>query len=209
MNDKLKNRILCAGFVLITAGGFLLHLICPDKMLSISERRRLAQASEVTLTAVLGGKFATSFDDYALDQFPGRDSFRTLKAIVQYYVLRQKDNNGVFLAEGNIGKLEFPLSESSALRAAEKFMSLKAQYFPIPTFIFRSCRTKAISLRSATAILRLIMKRWSPSFGKTRKAYNTSTCSIRSLRINTTPQTRTGGRNACTIRRCASRKGLA
>lgn len=130
MNDKLKNRILCAGFVLITAGGFLLHLICPDKMLSISERRRLAQASEVTLTAVLGGKFATSFDDYALDQFPGRDSFRTLKAIVQYYVLRQKDNNGVFLAEGNIGKLEFPLSESSALRAAEKFMSLKAQYFP-------------------------------------------------------------------------------
>lgn len=130
MNDKLKNRILCAGFVLITAGGFLLHLICPDKTLSISERRRLAQAPEVTLTAVLGGKFATSFDDYALDQFPGRDSFRTLKAIMQYYVFRQKDNNGVFLAEGNIGKLEFPLSESSALRAAEKFMSLKAQYFP-------------------------------------------------------------------------------
>ena len=124
MNDKLKNRILCAGFVLITAGGFLLHLICPDKTLSISERRRLAQAPEVTLTAVLGGKFATSFDDYALDQFPGRDSFRTLKAIMQYYVFRQKDNNGVYIKDGYAAKLEYPMNESSIDHAAERFRYL-------------------------------------------------------------------------------------
>ncbi len=130
MNPKLKNRILCALFALVTAGGFLLHLLLPDKALSVPERRKLAQMPEATLASVLGGKFTAAFDDYALDQFPARDAFRTLKAVVQYYVLRQKDNNGIFLAEGNIGKLEYPLSESSVLRAAEKFVSLKAQYFP-------------------------------------------------------------------------------
>ncbi len=130
MNDKLKNRILCAAFVFIIAVGFALHLLMPDKALSISERRKLAQAPSMSLTSMLSGKFSTAFDDYVLDQFPGRDSFRTLKAIVQYYVLRQKDNNGIFLAEGNIGKLEYPLSESSVLRAAQKICSLREQYFP-------------------------------------------------------------------------------
>ena len=106
MNDKLKNRTLCAAFVFIIAVGFALHLLMPDKALSISERRKLAQAPSMSLTSMLSGKFSTAFDDYVLDQFPGRDSFRTLKAIVQYYMLHQKDNNGIFLAEGNIGKLE-------------------------------------------------------------------------------------------------------
>ena len=118
MSDKIKNRILCAVFAFILAGGLIAHLAWPDNARSTAERRTLAQAPAFSLSAMLSGKFAQNLDDYALDQFPARDSFRTLKAVVQYYLLQQKDNNGVFLAEGNIGKLEYPLSESSVLRAA-------------------------------------------------------------------------------------------
>ncbi len=130
MSDKIKNRILCAVFAFTLAGGLIAHLAWPDNARSTAERRTLAQAPAFSLSAMLSGKFAQNLDDYALDQFPARDSFRTLKAVVQYYLLQQKDNNGVFLAEGNIGKLEYPLSESSVLRAAEKIRSLQAQYFP-------------------------------------------------------------------------------
>ncbi len=130
MPEKLKNRVLAALFILVAAGGFLWHIISPDRPLSTAERRKLAEVPKITLSSALDGTLAGDFDDYALDQFPARDAFRTLKAAVQYYVLRQKDNNGVFLAEGNIGKLEYPLSESSTLKAAEKFVSLAEKYFP-------------------------------------------------------------------------------
>ena len=130
MQNKLRDRILAAVFAIAVAGGFLWHILCPDLALSTSERRKLAQAPAVTLSNALSGKLASDFDTYVLDQFPARDGFRTLKAVVQYYLLQQKDNNGIFLADGSIGKLEYPLSESSARSAGEKFTALKERYFP-------------------------------------------------------------------------------
>ncbi len=130
MHDKLKNRILAALFVLIVSGGFLLHVFLPDLARSAAERRSLAQLPETSLSSFLSGGFSRNFDTYALDQFPFRDTFRSVKAFVQYKLLHRKDNNGIFLAEGHIGKLEYPLSESSALRAAEKFVKLRDTYFP-------------------------------------------------------------------------------
>ncbi|MBE5784707.1 MAG: hypothetical protein E7330_02820 [Clostridiales bacterium] len=130
MHDKLKNRILAALFVLIVTGGFLLHVLLPDKTLSTAERRSLAKLPQVSLSSLLGGNFSQNFDTYALDQFPFRDAFRSVKAFVQYKLLGRKDNNGIFLTEGHIGKLEYPLSKSSARRAAEKFVQLRDTYFP-------------------------------------------------------------------------------
>lgn len=130
MHDKLKNRILAALFLLIVAGGFLLHVFLPDAARSTAERRSLAKLPEITLSSLLGGKFSQNFDTYALDQFPFREGFRSVKAFVQYKLLGRKDSNGIFLAEGHIGKLEYPLSESSAYRAAEKFVQLRDTCFP-------------------------------------------------------------------------------
>ena len=61
----------------------------------------------------------TEFEDYTLDQFPLRDRFRTLKALVHYNVLRQLDNNGIYLAEGQAAQVEYPLSQSAVDHAAQ------------------------------------------------------------------------------------------
>lgn len=95
---------------------------------SEAERRKLAQMPPITTESVLDGKFMSDFDSYTLDQFPLRDSFRKLKALFSYNVLRQADNNGIYIAQGYAAKLEYPLNVASAQGAAEKFQKLYDLY---------------------------------------------------------------------------------
>ena len=53
-----------------------------------------------------------------------REQFRTLKALMGLYVFGQKDNNGVYLADGSAAKLEYPLNEGSVAHAADRFRYL-------------------------------------------------------------------------------------
>ena len=66
----------------------------------------------------------SDFEGYALDQFPLRDEWRTLKALNRLYVYRQKDNNGVYIKDGYAAKLEYPMNEGSIDHAAERFRYL-------------------------------------------------------------------------------------
>ena len=104
--EKRKNlAVVCltAAFLL----GFLVwSLLKPDDTVSQSERRKLAQKPELTAASVLNGTFMTDFESYTLDQFPLRDGFRRLKAAVLLDMLREKDNNGIYLADGYAAKLE-------------------------------------------------------------------------------------------------------
>lgn len=83
----------------------------PAGKTSEAERRPLAQFPAVSADSLLSGKFVTEFEDYTLDQFPGRDLFRQLKAFVHYNVLGQKDNNGIYIADGYAAKLDYPVNE--------------------------------------------------------------------------------------------------
>lgn len=80
---------------------------------SESERRKLAQKPELKGEAVLDGSFMGAFADYAVDQFPLRDQFRSVKALFSYYAVRQLDNNGYFVHDGYIVKQTYPLNQSS------------------------------------------------------------------------------------------------
>ena len=126
--EKRKNfAVVCltAAFLL----GFLLwSLLKPDDAVSQSERRKLAQKPELTAAAVLSGDFMTKFESYSLDQFPLRDGFRRLKAAVLLDVLREKDNHGIYIADGYAAKLEYPLDETSVQHAAERFQFLYKTY---------------------------------------------------------------------------------
>ena len=99
----------------------------PDAV-STQERRELAQFPELTAENLQSGKFMTDFESYTLDQFPLRNSFRRLKAGFHYGVLRQKDNNGIYLTQGHAGKLEYPLNESAAQRALEIFQKITQKH---------------------------------------------------------------------------------
>ena len=100
----------------------------PTEEVSDTERRKLAQFPKISAQTLLSGKFMSEFQDYTLDQFPGRDSFRQLKALFHYDVLRQCDNNGIYLADGYAAALEYPLNETSVGNAAEKFVAIYDTY---------------------------------------------------------------------------------
>lgn len=83
------------------------------KETSLSERRPLKQFPELSAETILNGKFMSEFEGYTLDQFPGRDIFRRVKSLVHYNVLKQKDNNDIYIADGYAAKLEYPVNEAA------------------------------------------------------------------------------------------------
>lgn len=100
----------------------------PVKDISETERRPLAQWPEITLSSLLDGRFMEKFDSYTLDQFPLRDTFREIKSLFHYYVLQQKDNNGIYLKDGYAAKLEYPLDTASVQRATDIFQNIYDTY---------------------------------------------------------------------------------
>ncbi len=100
----------------------------PSQPFSDAERRPLAQMPELSADSVLSGSFMTDFEDYTLDQFPLRNSFRTIKSLFHTYILGQKDNNGIYLSQGYAAKQEYPLREDSVAHALDRFQKLYDNY---------------------------------------------------------------------------------
>ena len=121
MMKKLKNGLLiglpAAFLVLFSVWG----LLKPDQSISQSERRPLASFPTPQWETIESGTFMADFETYTLDQFPLRDSFRTLKAITALQLFRQKDNHDLYQAQGFLAKLEYPFDRSSVTYAAERF----------------------------------------------------------------------------------------
>ena len=115
---------LIAVWVLLTAFVWF----SPAKDISEAERRQLAQFPELSVQTLLDGKFMEKFEDYTLDQFPLRDSFRSLKALFSRHVLRQQDNNGIYMADGYIAELCYPLDDGSVSHALKQFQTVYDLY---------------------------------------------------------------------------------
>lgn len=128
MQDKTKNIIVTIGFVFILMLVFLINILAKDKDISLSERRKLAQFPQVSISKLLKGETTSKFEDYAVDQFVGRDTFRTIKAFYSTNIYKQKDNNNLFAKDGAIYKMEYPLSETNIKKSAEKINKVYNTY---------------------------------------------------------------------------------
>ena len=95
---------------------------------TIAERRPLSQMPQISANAVFNGKFTADFEDFTLDQFPLRDTFRKVKALFHYNVLGQSDNNGLYLVNDTVAKLEYPLNETSVNYAVSRLQYLYDTY---------------------------------------------------------------------------------
>ena len=92
---KRKASIATAAVFLAVLFGFsLLHLALPDREVSRSERRRLAQLPP------LSSGFSDKLEEYMLDQFPLREQLRTVNSLVRLYGLGQADIHGIYLQGG-------------------------------------------------------------------------------------------------------------
>ncbi len=129
MENKAKNILVSVLFCLFLVGGALFCILKPADDYSMSERRELKKFPKITWASVLNTSWMSSFEDYTLDQFPLRDTFRSLKALTHYYVYGQKDNNDVYLVGNHVSKLETPLKENEVLHAADRFEAIYDKFY--------------------------------------------------------------------------------
>ncbi len=121
MNKKTFNIIICALACTLVLSGFLLCVFLPKDDYSDSERRQLASFPELSVSSLLTGKFMDSFEDYAVDNFPFRDTLRSIKAYFSYYALNQKDKNKIYVHDGYIASMDYPYDKKSVDYAASRF----------------------------------------------------------------------------------------
>lgn len=128
MGKKIQYAACIVCFAaFIAALGLVCFLKEPVDVLE-SERRKAAQFPEFSVDAVMDKSFFDSLEDYLADQFPLRDTFRSVKASIQLRLLGQKDNNGIYTADGHISELDSKLNESSVENAAKKLNSVYDKY---------------------------------------------------------------------------------
>lgn len=127
MNKKIR-AVGAAVLVVIWAALTGFAWFAPAKDISEAERRPLQQWPTLSAQTLLNGNFMKRFEDYTLDQFPWRDTFRTVKSLFHYYAMQQLDNNDIYIADGYAAKLEYPLNQVSVDHVNRKFNHLYETY---------------------------------------------------------------------------------
>lgn len=99
----------------------------PDAI-SQSERRELAQKPTFSAESIWDGSAFESAETYLLDQFPGRDLFRRVKAFSRFCLLGQKENHGIVFADGQAASLSDALTEKSVEVYLKRLNTLYNEY---------------------------------------------------------------------------------
>ncbi|MBQ8504471.1 MAG: hypothetical protein IJ491_09395 [Clostridia bacterium] len=125
---KIRYIAIILVFSLLIGGTSLLGIAKSDEEISAWERRRLQQLPELSWSSLQSGDFMKNFESYLSDQFPLRDSLRRLKARIHFNVLGQKDNSGIYIAEGHAGKLDPVLNDDLVQGFTDKVTELYDTY---------------------------------------------------------------------------------
>ncbi len=128
MEDRTKNIVITIGFVAILTILFWANILKQNQEISITERRKLAQFPEITLKKLINGEVSNKIEKYTVDQFIGRDTFRSVKSFFSMNLLRQKDNNELFEKDGAIYKIEYPLKEQNLNQSLDKINEIYEKY---------------------------------------------------------------------------------
>lgn len=128
MSEKMKNRMLPLVMAMFIGGMCLVSVFTPDKEYSNAERRRLAGMPELSVETIWNGRFMKDFESYTLDQFPLRETFRSIKASAELSLFGKKTVNGYYTVEESISKLEYPMNTQMLDNAVNKFDYLYETY---------------------------------------------------------------------------------
>lgn len=124
MKLKVKNVVVTVAISLFFLIGFLMCIFHEPVDISESERRVLAKFPKLTWAEIVDGTSIDAFEDYTLDQFPLRDTFRSIKAFVHFNIFRQMDNNDLYVVKGSVSKLEYPLNPEMVDYAADHWTAI-------------------------------------------------------------------------------------
>lgn len=125
---KISQYLTIGLFSLIILALGIYGIIQPDKELSLTERRKLASFPTFTWDSFFEGTYTEDFSEYVSDQFPARDSFRTLASLSRLNLFKQSDAAGLYLNDGYIYKLDYPLNEERVIKFATKTNEIYEKY---------------------------------------------------------------------------------
>lgn len=128
MNDKIRYIVTIALSAVLVFGLSAWFLLREPVIYSEAERRKLALLPEFSFSDVISGKYMKDFEDASPDQFPLRDIFRSIKAYASEYIFNKMDNNKIFVADGHLSKLEYPMKEDMLDHASDKFSYIYDEY---------------------------------------------------------------------------------
>ena len=125
---KVKYIALVLVFSLIIGGISLWGIALEDGEVSAWERRKLQQFPQLSASTLSSGEFMRDFETYLSDQFPLRDMFRRLKAIIHFDIFMQKDNSGVYIAQGHASKIDAKLNTELVDGFSQKLTAIYKKY---------------------------------------------------------------------------------
>ncbi len=128
MNHGIQNKVLPILIAVLLLGTGVWNLLTPQQTYSQSERKVLTTRPEISAENILSGKFQKEFEAYAADQFVQRDSYRTMQAVFSRDILLKKDKDGVYLADGHLSKMEYPMRETMLDNCVQRFADIYEQY---------------------------------------------------------------------------------
>lgn len=138
MIDQIKNRIITILFVLVLVTFLILNIIKKDQEISLSERRKLEQFPEFTISKLFDGTFFEKFEKYTMDQFWKREEFRKIKVNTELKVLNKKDYNNLYEYKGYLIEQIYPINEKSILNITNKINQIKEKYLTEDNNIYYS-----------------------------------------------------------------------
>lgn len=100
INKFRYQRLLAVSFLLFLIILVSLNFVIKPKKFSESENRMLAQAPKFSIDRLFEGRFIKKYEKYKSDQFAFRDLWINIKSTMDE-VSGKKENNGVYLSDGN------------------------------------------------------------------------------------------------------------
>ena len=124
--NKSKVTVIAIGIIygMLTLTCFLKT----DEEFSFSERRKLASKPVLSIESVLNGSYMKQAEEYVTDQFPNRDLWRGFKAGFALNMMQKSDTNGIYLEDGYLCSMEYPMNQESLERAGEVFSGIYEKY---------------------------------------------------------------------------------
>ncbi len=149
MKNNIKDKVTAIGFVTVLAAVLLLNIILPDQDKSNGERRSLAKMPKLTWSSVIEGDYFEDLEEYGMDQFVLRDTFRAIKSSVRLNVFMQLESNDLFIRDGGIFKLPPQVNTGAIEVNCGRMLETAKKIWPEATMYFSIVPEKNTFLESS------------------------------------------------------------
>lgn len=167
----MKEKIISILFIAIIYTLSISTLILKDRDISTYERRKL------TTTQKLKENFIDNLDDYLTDQFVFRDSLISINSCFDRYILKNIDDNNVYILNDYIIEKNYPLKEENIENFIKKINYIKDNYLKDNSTYYTIIPDKSYFLNSA----KYLKFNYSELFEKLKENTNASYIDITNL----------------------------